>query len=149
MLKNRCNIEAYTSALFVLYIICLLKITVIRSGIHVEHLFSGKLNLIPFIDLIMVRNNGLWIFLYLLVGNIIWFIPLGFLIPIICRKIGLKKIVIYGLLLSISIESLQFVLGTGITEIDDLILNTLGVCFGYLIYRIWHRISNNSPRGVP
>ena len=44
---------------------------------------------------------------------------------IICFCLGV------GLLLSLLIECAQFVLGCGISEIDDLLLNTLGAMAGY------------------
>ena len=83
---------------------------------------------------LIVRNVG---------GNIVMFMPLGFLVPIIwkdCKK--LKKILMIGFFVSLSIESLQFVenlLGVGfgrIIDIDDVICNVFGSILGYLIYKI-------------
>ncbi|GAQ02491.1 antibiotic resistance protein VanZ [Companilactobacillus farciminis] len=39
-----------------------------------------------------------------------------------------------GAMISVSIEALQFVLNTGVTDIDDVIFNTLGAVVGYLLY---------------
>ena len=42
----------------------------------------------------------------------------------------LWKIVLAGFLFSLTIESLQYLFGTGYSELDDLILNTAGVFAG-------------------
>ena len=44
--------------------------------------------------------------------------------------------ILYGFFLSLLIETMQFVFGTGVSELDDVILNTLGVYLGTNSYRI-------------
>lgn len=132
------NPAAYSTTIFVVYIICLLKITVVRNGIRYETLFSGTLNLLPFKNLAaLYQNAGLFKFIYLFGGNIVWFIPFGFLLPFISKKPNHSRIVMYGFALSLAIELAQFGFGTGISEVDDLILNTLGASIGYLLHRVW------------
>jgi VanZ like family. len=95
---------------------------------------NGKLNLIPFIELQRILVKGdLWQFIYLFIGNIIWFIPFGFMMRIL-TKLNKLKIAICALILSFLIELMQFIFGTGISELDDLILNTLGALIGMMIY---------------
>lgn len=115
--------------LFVVYILVLLSITVLRSGIGSQELFSGKINIIPFIDLIDTFKKSPTSFIYLFLGNIIWFVPIGFYL----RKMKDCKIittVAIGFCLSFFIEIMQYIFGTGMSEIDDLILNTIGVLIG-------------------
>lgn len=50
-------------------------------------------------------------------------------------------IVIYGALISLSIETLQFFLATGVSDIDDVITNTIGAIVGYILYRAVHSIT--------
>jgi glycopeptide antibiotics resistance protein len=124
----------FLKIIFIIYIIILFKLTVFRNGFGFDNLFeNGKLNLIPFADLIgIITRQGFGQFIYLFLGNIIWFIPFGFLLPLICkRKFTLTQILLLGFALSLSIEILQYVFGTGVSEIDDLILNTLGTVVGY------------------
>lgn len=136
--RIKCNAAAYSTTIFVVYIICLLKITVVRNGIFHETLFSGTLNLIPFKNLAaLYQNAGLLKFIYLFGGNIVWFIPFGFLLPFISKKLNHSRTVVCGFALSLAIELAQFVFGTGISEVDDLILNTLGASIGYLLHRVW------------
>lgn len=70
-----------------------------------------------------------------LLGNVIGFIPLGFLLPIIRRKKTFSFLcVIFVFLFSLAIEVLQLVFRIGVFDVDDLLLNTLGGLIGYLIY---------------
>ena len=119
--------------IFLLYIGVLLRITVFRSSFGSYPLFShGQIELVPFVGLIKIFHNSVPMFLYLFVGNLIWFVPLGVLLPVLtkCRQ----STILWGLGLSLYIEVSQFVFGTGVSEVEDLILNTAGTAVGYLIY---------------
>lgn len=84
-------------------------------------------NLIPLIDIVnspldYVRNTVL---------NIILFVPLGFLLPVIWKEYrSLRVIVFVGLGLSLLIEILQ-IFTFRLTDVDDLITNTAGTVVGY------------------
>ena len=72
-------------------------------------------------------------------GNLLLLMPMGALLPILWIKArSFKRIVIIGALVSLSIELLQYALaylGYGrVADIDDLILNILGVMIGYMIF---------------
>ncbi|MBQ5850139.1 MAG: VanZ family protein, partial [Lachnospiraceae bacterium] len=71
-------------------------------------------------------------------GNIIGFIPFGIYIRGVC-KWKIITVTFVGFLFSAFIELMQFVLGTGITEIDDLILNTSGVFLGACISKMFRK----------
>lgn len=83
--------------------------------------------------------------------NILLFIPLGFGLPFVAR-LRMEKIVILGLFFSIVIESLQLMTGIiakitfRVTDINDVIFNTLGVVMGYLIFRGFVYIYNRVAR---
>jgi glycopeptide antibiotics resistance protein len=95
--------------------------------------FSGEIVWVPFQDIFSLAATAPGRFIYLFVGNIIWFVPFGFLLP---RLTGWGAGVVgLAFLLSLLIETLQFVLGTGVSEVEDLILNTLGGSVGYGI--VW------------
>lgn len=51
-------------------------------------------------------------------------------------KWKIRTIAVMGLLFSLFIETMQYILGTGISELDDLILNTLGAVIGAWIVGI-------------
>ena len=68
------------------------------------------------------------------------FIPSGIILPVICRNPDtFGKTAAAGFLLSLCIETAQLPFAVRATDIDDLILNTLGVMTGYGIYRLVKR----------
>lgn len=76
-----------------------------------------------------------------LAGNVVAFIPFGFLIPLLyCKKRGIFPILLSSFSLSLGIEIIQLIFKVGCFDVDDLFLNTLGGCIGYLGFWITHRI---------
>ena len=140
-------------AIAVLYLAVLLKITVFRADFLKYELFSnGTIQYIPLLNFLNILRDGRYLyFIYLFAGNIVWFIPFGFGLAVMTGQSGSAlKIMLFGLLLSLIIEFLQFMFGTGISETDDLILNTFGALLGYLLYRLYMRIkraANDSEMG--
>lgn len=66
-----------------------------------------------------------------LLGNIVLLVPIGFLTPLIFPNMTWKKTLVLALASGIIIELMQVVLHVGIFDIDDVILNALGVIIGY------------------
>lgn len=117
------------------------------------------LNLTPFVGIINdikqigIAYDGDTVFMIRLIirnvgGNILLLMPLGVLSPIIWNKFkDFKNIVLFGFVISISIESIQFIEliagGWGRTvDIDDVICNVLGVILGYFIYKFTFKIAD-------
>ena len=70
-------------------------------------------------------------------GNIAMFMPLGFFVPMISRKFHkMSKVCFLGFCISFMIEVIQLFLIRG-TDIDDLILNTIGTVIGYAIFLLF------------
>lgn len=70
--------------------------------------------------------------------NILMFVPLGILLPLIfknCRKYWVTYLI--GLFFTLIIEVIQLISGRGIFEIDDIFNNTLGCIIGYGIAMIF------------
>ena len=85
----------------------------------------------------LVHGASLLDFFYNSLGNIAWFVPYGFLMPILLRKrYCFWKVTLLGMLTSVGIEALQFVLMTGVSDIDDVFFNVCGTVLGYALYRI-------------
>ena len=71
-----------------------------------------------------------------IVLNYILFIPLGLLLYLCSgEKFGLR-VVIAGLLLSVSIEIVQLVFRIGLFEFDDMIGNTVGCLIGAVVGKL-------------
>lgn len=126
IMAKRC----WARLLFVFYLLILLRITVFRTGWLTNERFEGTLVLIPFqsVSSHLLRGNVLYL-IYLFVGNLIWFVPLGAYL----RWCGVRFwfAALCGFLLSLCIETWQFILSTGFSDTEDLILNTVGTMLGY------------------
>lgn len=70
-----------------------------------------------------------------ILGNIILFMPFGFLLKWLYSSASGKQILLYGLLVSVSIELLQFFLQIGVCDVDDVLLNVCGVGAGLVVYK--------------
>jgi glycopeptide antibiotics resistance protein len=55
------------------------------------------------------------------------------------------KVILTGFMFSFIIETLQFVFYKGVAEIDDLILNSLGILIGYCLYKLLFKQSATFP----
>ena len=102
-------------------------------------IFNPIINLVPF-------NDGLEISAIL---NIIFFMPFGFLLPTLWKKYRtLLPTLCTGILFSIIIEIAQLFVPFRASDINDLIMNTLGTIFGWIIFniisKIFYKLSNKT-----
>jgi glycopeptide antibiotics resistance protein len=111
-------------------------VPMIRAGtlmIYFGGTQTGPANLVPFKTILVYLLGGKgpiigWINL---AGNIIFLVPVGLLWPLVFRNITWRKMLVLSVLTGFAIEGLQVVLRVGIFDIDDVILNGLGVMIGY------------------
>ena len=72
-----------------------------------------------------------------LAGNVIGFLPFGFFLPILSRRLRNGVLVtMSGFGLSLLVESIQLIFKVGCFDVDDLILNTLGAAIGYMLFAV-------------
>lgn len=82
-----------------------------------------------------------------LMGNIIGFIPFGFMVSLWSGKFqSMKKIGIATFGLSLTYELLQLVFRFGSFDVDDLILNTIGGMIGYIPVKLASVYMNRSQK---
>lgn len=139
VLKERIQITAralHTSIIF--YSLALLILLFFRPNTQ----SYDSVNLVPF-DTIFLYLSGeiqLLVSFYNLGANIGLFIPFG----LYYRYIKKGPSFIHALLITIvsigMIESLQFITQRGSLDVDDLLLNVLGVSIGYIIYPVIHKV---------
>lgn len=81
------------------------------------------------------------IFLTNIVGNVVAFVPFGFLLPCI-SKVSRKflNVVMLGFELTLSIEIMQLLLKVGAFDVDDIIMNLTGTIIGYAVFKIMYFI---------
>ena len=100
-----------------------------------------RYNLVPFVEIrrfwIYREQLGVFALFTNLIGNVLGFIPYGFILPVIHN--GLRSgflIILSGFGLSLCVETIQLVTKVGCFDVDDLILNTLGAALGYLAFAV-------------
>jgi glycopeptide antibiotics resistance protein len=72
-----------------------------------------------------------------IVGNFVMLLPLGLYLPLLYKKISNFFVVaLVSFLVSSMIELLQLVTSYRSADVDDVLLNTLGACLGFIIYKI-------------
>ena len=93
---------------------------------------KDQFNWIPF-------SNNIDVVAYIL--NIVLFVPLGLLVPIIWKKLSkFPDILATGFLFTILIEVSQL-LNNRRTDIDDIILNVLGAVVGFGLFKLFDKIT--------
>lgn len=88
--------------------------------------------LTPFQEIRRAFRVGSWL-MFMMVGNIAMFIPVGFFPALLWRKARWWKSLLLGAAASCTIEFVQFFIGRS-TDIDDVILNTAGALAGYWLF---------------
>lgn len=101
-----------------------------------------RINLVPFATLVdyveqwQIGHVNKRSIVVNIVGNIVLLLPLGALLPPLWnRKVSLKSLILIGIVASLLIEISQFAFNRGVCDIDDVILNVLGVILGYIILK--------------
>lgn len=110
-------------------------ISIVKNRIHQTNLIPFKVLFETYREVFV--NGYINYFLINFLGNIIMFMPIGFFIPLLW-EISNKKVIMIGSCSSLFIEVCQLFLRRG-TDIDDLILNTIGVIFGLLVYQFLYK----------
>lgn len=96
--------------------------------VRVEPLFS---------TLYFIENTiRWWDIIRIVLGNVVMFMPFGFLGWIFPRLQNLKENIFAFISAIVIVEALQYFTRLGICEVDDVILNTFGVFLGWQIKRI-------------
>ena len=107
--------------------------------INMSSLQPLRVNLIPLVNILdydIKREAAINI-----IGNISMFIPTGVIMPILYKRLDcFWKVLLAGAGLSFVIEVIQLLFPGSVTDIDDLILNTLGVAVGYGVYAACKRL---------
>lgn len=133
---------------FIVYSIILLF--VLLGGGRRDYDYSGMVpNLFPFVSIGKDISSAITIYngrynlrpLLSIAGNAALFIPLAFLLPWKIKK--KHKLIVSCVMILISviiIETVQQIMSVGIFDIDDILLNFLGIIFGVLLNRIANKI---------
>ncbi|MCD8154309.1 MAG: VanZ family protein [Clostridiales bacterium] len=120
--------QSFLISLFVTYIFFILLITLIAR----TPADARKAELIPFwswYEVIVNHSTSLAVEIGL---NVVLFVPVGILSRL--QNIGVKRVLLFSLCLSLCIEVTQYFTCRGLCEIfDDVIHNTVGACIGWVV----------------
>lgn len=113
-----------------IYFCLVIWITLFNGRISSEH----RMMLTPFWELL----NGVYgirraFFIKQIVCNVLMFIPLGVMLPVLFMC-NLKKSILCAVIFSMLIEVAHFISGRGLMETDDVINNTFGAVVGFILY---------------
>lgn len=147
-IRRRRSLKSEASVwIFAFYIILVLMLTTFRDTYFPWQLVFNFNRPLSDVNLVFMKETWKLVyapsrldFFYNSFGNILCLVPFGILFPIVfSKKQSFVKTVLIGMLFSISIETLQFLLETGVSDIDDVFFNTCGTILGYLIYRLFRK----------
>lgn len=78
-------------------------------------------------------------------GNIVLFVPLGFLPPCLYKRfVKVKNIIFSSLLLAFVLETVQLLTMCGCFDIDDIILRSIGAMIGLMLWKVTFVYSKSS-----
>ena len=142
-MKNKKDLFSLTSVLFITYMVLLVWIILFKFSCSINEIINldkiRRINLIPFYDPINIHFHYTE-----MIENVLIFIPFGIYLKMLNKEN--KKIIIYGLLLSLALELSQFVFSIGATDITDIITNTLGTTIGVYGYVILEKVFKNKEK---
>jgi glycopeptide antibiotics resistance protein len=142
-LKDMSNpIKLIFTALFVAYVLLLAYLTFF-SQYYGRGIAQRSINIIPLKTIIDFLTSGYNMnsIVTNLVGNIVAVMPMGFLLPIVFKKLGtFLRVCLVILFATTLIEVAQYFVGVGASDIDDVILNVLGGAIGNWIYRLFLKL---------
>ncbi len=127
---------------FFLYACIVFSYTFLPIDIVLYGFNPNDANLVPLVQTIrflqnldypgVVRN---------LLGNLVLLAPLGIFLPLLFRKFRKFSVILgTGFLVTLGIEVFQLLLSFRVFDIDDLIINTIGVALGYGVFKLIYLI---------
>lgn len=125
--------------IFFFYLLTVIYLTLEPFHFSPPNMNEGKMNVTPYVQILyQYKYKPPFFWMLYTLGNIILFIPFGFLLPFFYKK-QFRALVTIGLavLCSFSIELIQYFFTMDrAADIDDFILNVFGAIIGYFLYFI-------------
>lgn len=141
------RVKKLGTAFFVLYVLILVYLLFFSEGYgrvaDAEREF--RYNLVPFVEIRRFwtyrKQLGMFALFTNIFGNVLGFMPYGFVLPVITRRMRNGFfIILSGFSISLTVEVIQLITKVGCFDVDDMILNTLGAALGYGIYAVCDKI---------
>ena len=149
-MQKRISCQFWLKLFFAIYILFVIKVIIFKYPMEQLHMIAdtwqkdvileglGTANFVPFrtikmyIDYAYKLNS-----VENLAGNLLVFVPLGFLLPLISEDVQkFSEVFINVFTFVLGIEVFQLFSAFGAFDVDDILLNCLGAAIGYGCYRI-------------
>lgn len=140
--------KSLSLALFAGYLVVLLYFTIFSESLGRKDVSDElRYNLVLFAEIkrfwIYRRQLGMWACFMNIAGNVLAFMPCGYLIPaMFTGRRSFADAVFTGFMISFIIECTQLVFKVGSFDVDDLLLNTIGTAAGYILWLSVHRFAD-------
>ncbi len=131
--------------IFIIYCIILVWVIIFKTSFFFDNFFltsQRSINLIPFNFILNASKAHIRESLL----NFLVFIPFGLYLRMINRST--KHTILYGIVISLIFELVQFIFATGICDVTDLITNSLGALSGAYIYIILLKIFRTEEKAI-
>ena len=127
-----------TSLLLGFSVLLILYVTIFIGGINFNSNYH-LINIVPFKFMMETYEMGYRAMISQVISNMIMFVPIGLLLPIVFKKCKeFKFTALYVFLFTFSIEFIQYFIGRS-CDVDDIIMNFLGGVVGYGIYIVFRQ----------
>ena len=141
-IKRKHSFQFMTILYFIIvFCMCITRFNIIMTLVSGPLTRIDAVNMIPFHSIRENLKYGhspiSWDMLY----NMVMFVPFGIIYCYYQKHFRVYKAVGMSCLTTFFIESAQFILKTGVVDIDDFIVNTLGSLMGIMAYAILQQIS--------
>lgn len=144
--KTKRKIRFCGRMLFIIYILSLVYFLFFFEGYGRMDNYQGSYhyNLVLFKEIkrfwIHREKVGMTAALLNIAGNVVGFVPFGFILPVMHRRFKNFWLVgILGFSLSLTVETMQLIFRVGCFDVDDLVLNTCGAVLGYLVFAVCNK----------
>ena len=145
--ETKARIRVVGRILFLVYLLALVYFLFFAEEYGRRNFFEldYRYNLVPFQEIrrfwIYREQVGFLAAFLNLAGNVIGFLPFGFIVPVMHKKMeSFWKVSLLGFLFSLCVETIQLITKVGCFDVDDLILNTIGGAIGYVGFLLANHI---------
>lgn len=139
--KHKKIIRFFSWIMFIIYLFMMVYFLFFSEQLGRVPSDTYHYNLKPFTEISRYvkysREIGSFNVLLNLIGNVVCFMPFGFVLPILSnRQRNIFKVTFLSFLCSVTVELIQLVSKLGSCDVDDVILNTGGGFLGYVFFCI-------------
>ena len=124
--------------LFIIYLLSLFYIVTFQDDNF------GLSNFIPFKEIFRYKVTSK-LFFKNIIGNILLFMPFGLFVSAYIDNRKILPVIALSIISSLSIESIQFLIGR-VFDVDDILLNVLGGTIGAVLFVILDKLRDKLPR---